>query len=62
MAVNIHFDYVEIFKFKETGALPFFDEVINFIQDESVKHGRRWEVTDIYRNEHQDFCARLERL
>lgn len=39
---------VEIFKFRETGMLPLFDEVVNFIKDEFVNHGRRWEAVDMY--------------
>lgn len=50
MAVIVYSDRVEILKFKSTGALPLFDEVINFVAEEFTKFGRRWEVVNLYSN------------
>lgn len=60
MSALIHKDHVEIFKFVETGALPMFDEVMEYIAAEH-HFGRRWEVVDIYKKD-GCFCARLEPL
>ncbi len=37
----------EIFKFKETGLLPLFYEVIRFIDEQHANYGVNWTPVDI---------------
>lgn len=61
MSVTKFGTHAEIFKFKSTGALPLFDEVIEFVRNEHVDHGRRWQVKDIYSTPNT-FAVRLEEI
>lgn len=54
-------DHVEIFKFRTTGLLPLFDEVIEFINRDFYDYGYRWEAVDM-RSDDDAFYIRLRLL
>lgn len=61
MAVLSYPTHVEIYKFKQTGMLPLFDEVIEFVRSEHVNYGHRWEAVDLYSTDNE-FIVRLEQI
>lgn len=61
MAINLYSDKIEVFKFKETGWFPLFEEVLDFRRDES-RHGRYYRVTYVGPDHNENLIVRLMEL
>jgi hypothetical protein len=61
MAVTLHANYVEIFKFPETGWFALFEEVLEFRKQEQAK-GIGYEVVSVGYDQWGNLSVRLSEV
>lgn len=58
MAIILQGDYVEVFKFPESGWFALFEEVLDF-RKEQVMRGHRYSVNDVGINDDGNYSVKL---